>query len=232
MPLRIGLISDLQCEEVGAHEQEAVERLMAQRPDLILLSGDLHQGSPDKLRSELPGLRRLLARLDAPGGVFAVQGDVESLSEARQITRGTRVRLLENEIVRVRSGDRRVALGGLTLDYWSGDALAVQKRLETAAGLGEVRLLLAHRPDTVLNLRPRSRVDLTLAGHTHGGQVQLPGVGPLMIASRVPRSVGAGGLHSLAGRRIYVSRGVGVERGQAPRLRLGAVPEVSLITLR
>ena len=53
-----------------------------------------------------------------------------------------------------------------------------------------------------------------------------------MIASRVPRSVGAGGLHSLDGRRIYVSRGVGVERGQAPRLRLGAVPEVSLITLR
>ena len=82
------------------------------------------------------------------------------------------------------------------------------------------------------NLRPRTRIDLTLAGHTHGGQVQLPGVGPLMIASRVPRSVGAGGLHSLAGRRIYVSRGVGVERGQAPRLRLGAVPEVSLITLR
>jgi predicted MPP superfamily phosphohydrolase len=231
-PLRIGLISDLQCEEVGAHEREAVERLMAQRPDLILLSGDLHQGSPNKLRSELPGLRRLLARLDAPAGVFAVQGDVESLYEARRITRGTGVRLLENEIVRFRSGDRRVALAGLTLDYWSREAVAVQKRLESAGGEGDVRLLLAHRPDTVMNLRPRTRIDLTLAGHTHGGQVQLPGVGPLMIASRVPRSVGAGGLRSLAGRRIYVSRGVGVERGQAPRLRLGAVPEVSLITLR
>lgn len=69
--------------------------------------------------------------------------------------------------------------------------LTVQKRLESAAGLGDVRLLVAHRPDTVLNLRPRTRIDLTLAGHTHGGQVQLPGVGPLMIASRVPRSVGA-----------------------------------------
>ena len=54
----------------------------------------------------------------------------------------------------------------------------------------------------------------------------------LATTSRVPRSVGAGGLHSLAGRRIYVSRGVGVERGQAPQLRFGAVPEVSLITLR
>jgi uncharacterized protein len=71
-----------------------------------------------------------------------------------------------------------------------------------------------------------------VAGHTHGGQVQLPIVGPPSIASRVPREVGAGGLHELDGRRIYVSRGVGVERGQAPLLRFGAVPEVSLITLR
>ena len=107
----------------------------------------------------------------------------------------------------------------------------MQRRLEGAPGAGDVRVLLAHRPDAVLNLRRGTRIDLTLAGHTHGGQVQLPGVGPLTIASRVPREVGAGGLHLLGGRRIYVSRGVGVERGQAPRLRLGAVPEVSLLTL-
>jgi predicted MPP superfamily phosphohydrolase len=76
-----------------------------------------------------------------------------------------------------------------------------------------------------------TRVDLVLAGQTHGGQVQVPLVGPLTTASGVPREVAAGGLHRLDGTRIYVSRGVGVERGQAPRLRLGAVPEVSLITL-
>jgi uncharacterized protein len=62
--------------------------------------------------------------------------------------------------------------------------------------------------------------------------VLLPLVGPLATASRVPRDVAAGGLHELEGRRVYVSRGVGVERGQAPRLRIGAVPDVSLITLR
>ena len=146
--------------------------------------------------------------------------------------RTTGVRLLENEIARVRLGDRRVTIGGIKVDYRSPQALRVQGRLESASGLGDVRLLLAHRPDAVLNLSPRSRVDLTLAGHTHGGQVQLPGVGALTILSDVPRQVGAGGLHALAGRRVYVSRGVGAERGQAPRLRFGAVPEVSLITLR
>ena len=230
-PLRIGLLSDLQCEEVGAHEREAVERLMAERPDVILLAGDFHQGSPEKLRAELPRLQRLLDGLEAPGGVFAVQGDGETITEARRIMGPTDVRLLENEIARVRVGDRRVAIAGVKLDYWNLQALRVQKRLERAAGARDVRLLLAHRPDAVLNLRPRTRIDLTLAGHTHGGQVQLPGIGPLTTLSEVPPEVGAGGLHSLAGRRIYISRGVGVERGQAPRLRLGAVPEVSLITL-
>jgi predicted MPP superfamily phosphohydrolase len=73
---------------------------------------------------------------------------------------------------------------------------------------------------------------LTLSGHTHGGQLQLPLVGPLTTASNVPRDVAAGGLHSLDGRRLYVSRGIGVERDQAPRLRFGAPPEISIVTLR
>lgn len=231
-PLRIGVLADLQCEEVGGHEREAVERLMAQRPDLILLAGDYHQGGPAKLDEQLPDLRALMRRLHAPGGVFAVQGDVESVAEARRVMAGTGVRLLVNRVARVRMGDRRVTVGGLELAYWGRDARRTLARLERRAGEGDIRIALAHRPDAVRHLTADTRVDLTVAGHTHGGQVQLPLVGPLTISSRVPRRVGAGGLHELDGRWIYVSRGVGVERAQAPRLRLGAVPEVSLITLR
>jgi hypothetical protein len=55
---------------------------------------------------------------------------------------------------------------------------------------------------------------------------------PLTAILLLALTRGAGGLHELDGRWIYVSRGVGAERAQAPRLRLGAVPEVSLITLR
>lgn len=95
-----------------------------------------------------------------------------------------------------------------------------------------MRLLVAHRPDAVLRLSPATRVDLVVSGHTHGGQLQLPLVGPLTTASHVPRAVAAGGLHEIDGRRIYVSRGIGVERGQAPRLRFGAPPEVAILTLR
>jgi predicted MPP superfamily phosphohydrolase len=231
-PLQIGVIADLQCEEVGDHEREAVDRLMEERPDVILLAGDYHQGAGHELGEELPALRSLMSRLDAPGGVFAVQGDVESIAETRQVMAGTGVRVLVNEVERVSVGDRRVSIAGIELAYWSRDAGRALARLERRAGAGDIRIALAHRPDAVRRLSPDTRVDLTVAGHTHGGQVQLPLVGPLTISSRVPRRVGAGGLHELDGRWIYVSRGVGAERAQAPRLRLGAVPEVSLITLR
>jgi len=105
-------------------------------------------------------------------------------------------------------------------------------RLEGARGAADIRILLAHRPDAVLDLPPRARTDLVVAGHTHGGQIQLPLVGPPLLFSDVPRRVGAGGLHELDGRRIYVSRGLGVERGRAPRLRLNAPPEITLLALR
>ena len=117
----------------------------------------------------------------------------------------------------MRVGDRRVAIAGLNRDYWEPAAGRVARRLESAPGGGEVRLLLAHRPDAVRLLSRHTRVDLTLAGHTHGGQVQLPYVRPLAIASRVPRRVGAGGLHALGGRHLRQPRGGGGARtGAAP----------------
>lgn len=205
---------------------------MAQRPDVILLAGDYHQGSPEKFEPELPGLRRLLSTLRAPGGVFAVQGDQDAGSEAQQVMTGTGIRLLVNEVERTRVRNRELTIAGLERAYWSDAAERTAAAFEARAGRGDVRILLSHRPDSVFLLEPRSRVDLVVAGHTHGGQVQLPFVGPPRIASRVPREVGAGGLHVLDGRSIYVSRGVGVERRQAPRVRLGSVPEVSVVTLR
>src|SRR5688572_25651575 len=75
--VRVGVISDLQFQHVGEHEREAVERLMRERPDVILVPGDFHQA--DGLASELPAIHALLRRLRAPGGVYAVQGDSETV---------------------------------------------------------------------------------------------------------------------------------------------------------
>jgi uncharacterized protein len=231
-PLRVAVLSDLQFERVTGHEREAVDRALALKPDLVLLPGDVHQGSDDVLREELPEIRTLLRRLRAPGGVFFVGGDQERGGEAELVTRGTGVRLLEDEIVRTRVAGRAVTIGGIGVRYDEPRPVGLIRTLERAPGDRDVRLLLAHRPDAATNLATRSRIDLVVAGHTHGGQLQLPLVGPLFTASRLPREVGGGGLHDLGGgRRVFVSRGVGVERGQAPRMRFLAPPEVALLTL-
>ena len=226
------MIADIQFERVGSHEAEAVADLMAERPDVILLAGDYHQGPRARLAEELPRIHALLGSLRAPGGVHAVQGDSESLGKFRIVTAGTGLRRLENRAVTTRVRDRTVTIAGVDLEWWRPAARRTARRLETRPGTGDIRILLAHRPDAVLPLERDTRVDLTVAGHTHGGQFQLPLIGPLVTASDLPREVGGGGLHDLDGRRIYVSRGVGVERGQAPKLRFGAKPEVSILTLR
>ncbi|ADB52363.1 metallophosphoesterase [Conexibacter woesei DSM 14684] len=228
-PIRVGVLSDIQFEHVGEHERNAVRRLMAERPDVILLPGDYHQGSRASFERELPRMRALFARLRAPGGVFAVQGDQESVADARRIFAGTGVRLLVNETARTRVGDRRLTIGGNEKHDRGRAARGLSDALERRPGERDVRILLTHHPDPILRLAPDTRIDLVVAGHTHGGQFQLPLIGPLRTASRVGRTIGAGGLHELDGRRIYVSRGVGVERGQAPKLRFRAPPEISIL---
>jgi len=231
-PLKIAVIADLQFEQLGSHEREAIEHVLAERPDLILLAGDYHQGSRLSFERQLPDVHRLLSKLHAPGGVFAVQGDCESIGKAEEVFAGTGIRLLVDETARVRVRDRTVSIAGIELRYWLPRARAAMRRLEEAPGREDVRLLLSHRPDPVLRAAAHSRIDLFVAGHTHGGQLQLPFVGPLSTATHVSRAVAAGGLHEVDGNRLYVSRGIGVERGQAPRLRLGAPPEVSILELR
>lgn len=230
--VRIVVVADLQFDQLGGHEREAIDLVMAQHPDVILIAGDIHQGTRASFERQLGETRVLLGRLKAPDGTYAVQGDVEGLGKARRAYAGTGVRLLVNETAAVRVGDRKLTIGGVQLRYRSPGAREATRRLAGHPGAGDIRILLAHRPDAVLGLAPQTRVDLTVAGHTHGGQVQLPGIGAITTASDLPRRIGAGGLHEMAGRRIYVSRGIGVERGQAPRVRLGAPPEVSLLTLR
>lgn len=229
--LRVGVIADLQFERVTEHERNAVDRLMRLEPDLILVPGDVHQGADAVLREELPEIRKLLGRLRAPGGVFLVQGDQEKGDEAELVARGTGVRVLDDEVIRTEVVGRRVTIAGVSIRYRDPPALRALRELEQRPEEGDLRLVLAHRPDTVVDLPLRTRADLVVAGHTHGGQLQLPLIGPLFTASELPRDVGAGGLHEVGeGRRVFVTRGVGVERGQAPKLRFLAPPEVVLLT--
>ena len=228
--VRIGVLSDLQTARVSGYERDAVARLMALKPDIILLPGDVFQGNREAFEAERAALRDLLGQLSAPGGVYLVLGDVDKGGAyLDEILRSTQVRLLVDESVRVDVGDRHVTIAGVELDVTTGRARETVEHLETDEGEGDLRILLAHRPDVALGLVPNSRIDLVVAGHTHGGQIVLPWFGPPLTLTHVARAVAAGGLHSLGGNAIYVSRGVGCERGQAPRIRFLCPPEITLL---
>lgn len=226
--LHVGVLADLQARTVGPHERRAVDELLALAPDLILIPGDVAQiwpRTPGEARAEF---RALLARLHAPLGVFAVRGNSDEARFLREIVAGTPVVLLDDRVVRLEHDGFVVLLAGVDLDYDSPTARAALAELAAAEESGALRLALTHLPDAVAAL-PASGVDLLVAGHTHGGQVVIPLLGPPLTLTRVPRRVAVGGLSELDGRRLYVSRGVGMERGWAPPLRLFCRPEVSLL---
>lgn len=231
-PIRVGVLADIQTDHVGAHEHEAVDLLLAEKPDLILLPGDLFQADWRDHPGEWEKFRELLMRLDAPAGAFVVVGDVDTPHELRRLTEGTPVQLLLDQAVRLDVGDRKVELLGLYSARLARQPHVALQQFEEEPGEDAVRIAFAHHPDVSLHLSGEGRIDLVVAGHTHGGQVVVPFFGPPMTLSRIPRHMAAGGLHELGGSPLYVSRGVGMERTQAPRIRLFCRPEVSLIELR
>jgi len=230
-PLRIGVISDIQTSHVTDHERAAIRLLLEQQPDIILLAGDLFQGGYHEFEKELPALRELHAPLQAPGGVFIVVGNTDSTGSIRRVIEGTQVRLLHNEIARVEIKDRCLLIAGLDETSVGPMEQETIRQLETTGEPGDIRIILAHRPDVALILAPDSPVDLIVSGHTHGGQIRLPFIGALAQSSRVPRRVAAGGLFELNGHFICVNRGVGWERGSAPRIRFFCPPTVSIVEL-
>lgn len=229
--VRVGVLTDLQTTEIGGYERRAVQMLQDTDPDVVLIGGDLFQGTPAQFDTHRDALRRLIAGIEAPGGVFVVEGDTDDHTALVELFAGTSVTYLWNETAETVVGDRtlRIALLGNNrgTDYREGvDTIEAL----VAGPATTVTVALGHRPDWVFDM-PEGKVDLVVAGHTHGGQVQMPLFGPLMTLTEVPRDVAAGGLHEVGGTPIYVSHGVGHEQQGAPQIRFLAPPNVGLVEL-
>ena len=229
-PIRIGVLADLQTTAIGDYERDATERLLGFAPDIVLVPGDLNQFDAELLDERAPQFTQLIERIvdDVPL-VYLVSGNTDTVAGLRQITARTGARVLDNELDTFELKGVSVSIGGTTL---FGDDAAAQRMAKRLAGNGQagVRILLGHKPDAI-ELVQATPVDLLVAGHTHGGQVSLPILGPPLTLSSVPRHVAAGGLHELDETPIYVSTGVGREHGNAPQLRFGVRPSIGIIDL-
>ncbi len=220
--VRIVVVADLQADAIGRYERDALRRALDERPDLILLAGDYIQAEfrqASRLHAEL---NQLLGKLgfSAPLGVFAVRGNIEWDHWAESFA-GLPIRVIEST--------ETFDVGEIRLTCLSADDSFHGRQVRSIAqDPGRFHVILGHSPNFA---RAQTGADLLVAGHTHGGQVRLPLLGPIMTNSRVPRRL-ASGWHDLPdGAKLLVSRGLGMERGDAPRVRFLCRPELAVIDL-
>ena len=227
--IRIGVLADLQTTEIGSYESSAIDRLIDAAPDLVLIPGDLYQIDQNRFDEKVPEFNEAIQRLvDAVPNVLLVSGNTDHVDGLGKIVRGTSARVLNNQIETLEINGNTVSVLGITL--FGNERIAQLRAEQLAESSADLRILLAHQPDEI-RLIESTPVDLLVSGHTHGGQIALPFIGPLVTASNVPRHVAAGGLHELHGTPVYVSTGVGRERRTAPQVRLGVRPSIGIIDI-
>lgn len=232
--LRLGVLADLQTTRIGSYEREAIDTLLAQEPDVVLVPGDFWQMDDEDLEARLPEFAVAMARLDEMAEyVVVVNGNSDRISDLRAITQGTDVIVLDNQLAEFETADGyRLRIAGLSLEGVAAQRAGILDLLVSDAQPddGIARIVLGHKPDVVFEVGTGTNVDLVVSGHTHGGQIQIPFFGPLVTFSNVPRDIAAGGLSTFNDTLIYVSTGVGRERGLAPQVRFGARPSIGVIT--
>ncbi len=223
-PLRVAYASDFHAGPMtdGGIIAGACDALRAAAPDVLLLGGDFVEHDAAQIEWVAP----LLGAVPAPAGRFAVLGNHDWWTDARRITDALEragVQVLVNRNVRLAEPYENVWICGLG-DPW-GSRPDPAASFEGASG---VRLLLMHSPSGLLDVGPFS-FDLALCGHTHGGQIALPGGIPIIVPhGPLSRRYARGRFEVGGGRAMIVSCGVGCS---ALPLRVFADPEILVCTI-
>ncbi|MCB9029599.1 MAG: metallophosphoesterase [Deltaproteobacteria bacterium] len=227
----------------------AINLAKGSEPDLFLLGGDYIWIQRTTLASSIAQLKNrefegypygkrikvifetcadLVSQVNAPDGTFAIYGNHDRWEDplsCKDSFVSKKIELLNNKVVTVTRADSTLELLG-TDDYWTG--------APTTAGLTDqidrntLRVVLSHNPDYVSYLIHKTPFyfHLALCGHTHGGQVQIPGYGPIVSNIRDLRLTE--GLYLSEKGNVYTTRGIGTV--ELP-IRIACPPEVSIITL-
>jgi predicted MPP superfamily phosphohydrolase len=190
--------------------------------DVCVLTGDYRGATFGPFDAALEGLARVRARLKGP--VYGVLGNHDTIRMVPGLE-DMGIRMLLNECETVSRGEQRIYLAGIDdAHFYRVD------NIEKAASdipHDAFSILLSHTPE-IYRQAAHAGFDLLLSGHTHGGQICLPGSVPITLDSVLPRHMGAGGwtYHDMAG---YTSVGVG---SSIVAVRINCLPEITLHRLR
>ena len=216
--LRIALLTDVPHSSLVPPEDvvRAVELANAQRPDLVILGGDyVTMGD----REFMEPVAELLAPLSAPLGVFAILGNHDDDREMPAALVRHHIAVLKDQRTSLERRGDHLDLAGIR--FWTREQANIERVVRGAEG---PVLLLAHDPR---RLTDAAALDLpgVLSGHTHGGQIVIPGLGAV-AARKYPVREGNGMLRDTS---IFVSRGIGTV--YVP-IRINCPPEVAIVTLQ
>lgn len=217
--IKIAHLTDLHTLGIGRREKSVLRILESERPDVIVVTGDSirHDGNYAAVKS-------LYRMLRAPRGVWLVKGNWENAmpyggSEGEEtFYDSTGVRLLTNAAGNIGKG-----LWLVGIDDFTKGIPDFQKAL-VGVPASAYRIALFHSPEYFDQIA--GRVDLVLAGHTHGGQVRIPGFPPAYCPAGCGTYVS--GWYEKNGTRLYISRGVGTS---ILNIRLNSRPEVAIISI-
>ncbi|AWH55419.1 metallophosphoesterase [Stenotrophomonas sp. ESTM1D_MKCIP4_1] len=204
---------------------QVVAESNALKPDLIVITGDLIDGTVDARRDDF----RPLGDLQAPDGVIAITGNHEyyaQYSAWMQAFRAVHMQVLENSHTQVRRGDAALTIAGVTDPVAARYGLPQPDLQAALAGADPAApvILLDHRPRNAVEAAARG-VKLQLSGHTHGGQI----IGMDQLVKRANGGY-VSGRYEVDGMTLYVSNGAGLWAGFPARI--GVPSEITMFTLR
>lgn len=222
----IAQISDL-------HKGETVETWLIEKtvketnklkPDCIVITGDIANNI-----EELDKCLKILDKLKAQYGIYAVMGNWErsfGIQKVKTLFMQSKIKLLSNESVILKKKSASIYLVGLDDDGGIGNNInKTFNKLDNK----RIKILLNHNPYIVANInKTDQQIDLILSGHTHGGQIIYPILGPV----RVPKAFGLkfiSGLYKHNNTQLYINRGIGVVHFP---YRINCPPEITLINLK
>jgi hypothetical protein len=228
----IALLSDFHYDRIfSVHPIAAAVRMVNDlRPDLIALTGDFVSvpwvGSHAKAAAAAEPCARLLGQLHAPHGLWAVLGNHDCFTDADRVTaalQAEKIPVMVNQSVAIERNGTRFWLSGVD------DVLAKGASLDrTLHGVpkDEPVVLMVHEPDFADKVA-RYPVDLQISGHSHGGQVRMPLVGPLYLPELARKYVW--GLYRIGELTLYTNAGLGTV--EIP-VRFHCAPEITMLTIR
>lgn len=228
--MRIAQISDIHMGGWMTRErfQQVADRVTAQKPDVLLITGDFLFGRKftEATKQALMDLAEVLSPLAAAIPSFAVLGNHDywiEVESVRRLLSESGVMELTNKVFPLRRGDDRLHLCGVD-DIWEGDV----RLAEVVAQLEDdsAAILMAHEPDYADTSAATGKFDLQLSGHTHGGQISIPFLGPPSLPYLGQKY--HTGLYKVGDMFQYTNRGVGMAR--LP-LRFNCRPEITLFIL-